>query len=378
VTRFDIAVVGAGMVGASIAYHLARAAHAPSVLWLEAESAPGYHSTGRSAALYAPSYGPAQIRALTRAGRSFFEQPSEGFASVPLTSPRGILLPGAAHRVDAVRALSATLERDAHPHRVVEGEAITECVPVLRGQAAAMAVHDESARDIDVDALLQGFVRGARVRGVVSASQARVTALDRRGDRWRLRCADAREFDAGIVVNAAGAWADEVAKLAGSHGIALEPRRRSAFIFAAPEGTTSAYWPAVIDIDEQWYFKPDAGALLGSPANADPVIPHDVVAEEYDIALGIHRIEAATTMTIRRPKRTWAGLRSFVTDGEPVVGFDGGVDGFFWAAALGGYGIKTSPAFGRLAAALLMRQAVPDELLAAGLDASRLAPSRLG
>ena len=166
--------------------------------------------------------------------------------------------------------------------------------------------------------------------------------------------------------------------LAGAAPAGLEPRRRSAFLFAPPEGLATAHWPAVIAIDEDWYFKPDAGLLLGSPANADPVPPHDVVAEELDVALGIHRIEQATTMLIRRPRSTWAGLRSFVADGEPVCGFDPAVPGFFWAAALGGYGIQTAPAFGRLCAAWLAGQAVPDDLRVQGLRPEALQPGRVG
>jgi D-arginine dehydrogenase len=348
---FDIAIVGAGIVGASIAFHAAPHAR---VLLLEAEAAPGSHSTGRSAALYEPSYGPPAVRALTRASRAFFDAPPAGFAAVPLLTPRGTLFAARAEQRAQAEALVATLHTEGGRAELIDGAAARERVPVLRPEACALAVASPDAEDIDVDALLQGCLRGARAAGAVLALDARLATLQRDGTRWRLGCADGREFTAAVVVNAAGAWADEVAALAGAMPVGLEPRRRSAFVFEPPAGVDIARWPAVIDLDETWYFKPEAGLLLGSPANADPTHPHDVVADELDVALGIHRIEEATTLTIRRPRRTWAGLRSFVADGGPVIGFDARVSGFFWAAALGGYGIQSSPAVGRLSADLLL------------------------
>jgi D-arginine dehydrogenase len=381
----DIAIIGAGMVGASIAFHVSRDARGASVLWLEAEAAPGYHSTGRSAALFAPSYGPNQIRALTRCSRGFYEQPPVGFSNVGLLASRGVMLSGGASHVAAVHELARKLDADGSPYRLLTTEQARAHVGVLRPEAAALSLLDETAMDIDVDALLQGFARGAKAAGVDVVCGARVTDLVRQADggtgHWRIVLQDGPSFDARVIVNAAGAWGDAVAALAGVKPLNLEPRRRSAFIFeapAGPDGAAARSWPAVIDITEQWYFKPDAGALLGSPANADPVVPHDVVPEAFDIALGIHRIEEATTMTIRRPKSTWAGLRSFVADGEPVVGYDAAQPSFFWAVGLGGYGIKTSPSLGRAAASLLAGKGLPTDLQSAGLDAAKLSPTRPG
>jgi D-arginine dehydrogenase len=187
----------------------------------------------------------------------------------------------------------------------------------------------------------------------------------------------ARAITAGAVVNAAGAWADVVAALAGVPPIGLEPRRRTAFTFPVPAGMDASGWPAVIGIDESYYFKPDAGQLLGSPANADPVAPHDVVPEELDVALGIHRIEQVTSFQIRRPSHSWAGLRSFVADGDLVIGWDNHVPRFFWLAAQGGYGIQSAAG-----AALLARQLALDEPLSAslveeGVTRDALSPARL-
>lgn len=369
----DTAIIGAGIVGASVAYF---AAPHGSVLLLEAEAAPGCHSTGRSAALYAPSYGPPQVRALTRASRSFFDAPPAAFATVPLLKPRPSMFVGSEVERVALMALHAHLLAEGTAAELLDTAEALRRVPVLRPEACALAVIDSGSSDIDVDALLQGFLRGARAAGASVISDARVTALTRRNGVWDLQAADGRCFKARRIVNAAGAWADELAAMAGARPVGLQPRRRSAFLFEPPPGVDAAAWPAVVAADESWYFKPDAGLLLGSPANADPVHAHDVMAEEQDVALGIHRIEAATTLQIRRPRSTWAGLRSFVADGEPVCGFDAGVEGFFWAAALGGYGIQSSPAFGQLCALLLMGDGVPDSLSSQGLDVLALGPGR--
>jgi D-arginine dehydrogenase len=373
--RYDVAIVGAGIVGASIAYHLAPRLR---VLLLEAESAAGYHSTGRSAALYTEAYGPPCIRALTRASGAFFQAPPSGFAAEPLLRARGALYSATEEQRGAGCALHARLVREGIDAEILDGRATRHWVPVLREEASVIAIHDRRAADIDVDLLLQGLLRGARGQGAQFAPGQRVGALDRDSEGWRVGLAGGANVHASRIVNAAGAWADEVAALAGVTRIGLEPRRRSAFLFQPPAGIGVSNWPAVLAMDESWYFKPDAGLLLGSPANADPVAPHDVVAEEFDVALGIHGIESATTMTIGRPIRTWAGLRSFVADGEPVCGYAATEQTFFWAAALGGYGIQTAPAFGQLCAALISGDDVPDALLEAGVMHAAVSPLRPG
>jgi D-arginine dehydrogenase len=372
--EFDVAIAGAGIVGASIAHALLRRAPGQRVLLLEAEAAPGMHSTGRSVAMYEPSYGPPQVRALTRASRGLFDAPPAGFCTVPLLHARdSVFVADAAHRLEH-RGQALALRGEGVAVHWLDGPAVRARVPVLREAASVAAMLDGSSSDIDVDALLQGFLRSARAGGATLLTHARVAALQPGQGSWQIGTDDGRRFAAARVVNAAGAWADAVGALAGAAPIGLQPRRRSAFVFDPPPGAAVAGWPLVISADESWYFKPDAGALIGSPANADPVLPHDVVAEELDIATAIDRIQAATTLTIRRPRRTWAGLRSFVPDGEPVIGFDPARPGFFWAAALGGYGIQTAPAVGELAAALLLGQPVPEHLAAAGVRAAPLVP----
>lgn len=361
----DIVVIGAGIAGASFAYWASEHAQ---VLLLERESQPGMHSTGRSAAMFMESYGTPQVRALTRASRAFLERPPAGFVEdgVRLISPRGALYIGSADRRDAVDALESALRVEgASVRRLAPAEALAR-VPVLRPEAAAHALLDADACDLDVNALHQGFLRGAKARGAHVRCDAEVTALEAIADGWRL-VAGGRELRARVVVNAAGAWVDAVAGLAGLASIGLQPRRRSAFTFAPPAGVEIRDWPCVADIDEGFYFKPEAGVLLGSPANADPVPPHDVVPEELDIATGIHRIEQATTMTIRRPLRTWAGLRSFVASGDLVGDWDRGATGFFRIAAQGGYGIQTSVAMGAACAARVLGRPLPGWIGDAGL-----------
>jgi D-arginine dehydrogenase len=239
------------------------------------------------------------------------------------------------------------------------------------------ALFDRDAQDIDVHALHQGFLRGARALGAELRTGAEVVAAHRQGSAWELRQADGHVVRARCLVDAAGAWADEVAALCGVAPVGLVPCRRSAFTFHAPDGVDVSHWPAAVGVDESWYFKPDAGRLLGSPANADPTHPHDVVPEELDIALGIHQIESITTLTIRRPASTWAGLRSFVRDGEMVIGWDDRCPAFFWLAAQGGYGIQSAAGASELAASLLCGEPPPAHLLRHGVEPQALAPLRL-
>lgn len=373
----DVIIVGAGIAGASLAAFLSETHR---VVLLEAEAQPGQHSTGRSAAMFMESYGTATIRALTRASRAFYESPPAGFAETPLLAPRGAMYVAAPNQGEALDALEAELR----PHtpglqRLSAAEALAR-VPVLRPEQLGGALLDPDAADIDVHALHHGFLRRAKANGALLITDARVEALQRRDGVWIARTAT-REGRAPLIADAAGAWAQQFAALAGLPGIGLQPKRRAAFLFAPPAGANPARWPCVcgmgVDDGESWYFKPDAGALLGSPANADPVEPHDVRPEELDIATGIARIEDMTTLTIRRPSHTWAGLRSFVPDGDLVAGFDPLAEGFFWCAAQGGYGIQTAPAMGELCAAWLRGEATPTRIAAEGVEAAHLHVRRL-
>jgi D-arginine dehydrogenase len=369
----DFVVIGGGIAGASVAYFLAP--HGRVVL-LERESQPGYHSTGRSAAMYMASYGNPQVRALTRASLDFLQRPPAGFAEAPLLTPRGAVVAATAAQAPQLEALAAELAQvGSNAQRLSPAEVVAK-VPVMRADQLAAALYEPDAYDMDVHALHQGFLRGLRRAGGRVICDSDVTALRHDGAAWSIT-ARSGVWVAPVVLNAAGAWADRVAALAGLPPIALVPKRRSAFVFAPPDGAAFEHWPLVVSAGEDWYFKPDAGALLGSPANADPTEPQDVQPEELDVALGVHRLNEVTTLDIRRPQRPWAGLRSFVADGGLVGGFDTLAPGFFWVAAQGGYGVQTAPAMGEACAALARGLPLPAHIAGEGLTAHDLGPGRL-
>lgn len=371
--RVDWLIVGGGIAGASVGHFLSPHGR---VALLEREAHPGYHSTGRSAALWWAGYGTPQVRALTAATRPFLERPPAGFADTPLVSPREVMIVAAAERLGALQALHDEIRDTAPALRRIDGAAARQRVPVLRPGAAAAALLEPEAFDIDVHALHQGFLRSMRRAGADVIAGAEALSLTREAGEWRVQT-PLGSWQASVLVNAAGAWCDELALRAGVTPIGLVPKRRSAFTFAAPEGLATSGWPMFLDVDETFYVRPDAGALLGSPANADPTFPQDVQPEELDIALAIDRIQSACTLSIRRPIRAWAGLRSFVDDGDLVGGWDPMVPDFFWVAAQGGYGIQTSAAMGEACAALLRRRALPAHIADAGVDEEMLSPARL-
>ena len=369
---FDFIIIGAGMAGASAAYFLSREGR---VLLLEMESQPGYHTTGRSAALFSESYGNAPIRALTTGGRSFLVDPPDGFTETPILTPRGALFVGRADQMASLDAAYAAGAEHLGSMQRLTGDEARELVPVLRQGHIAAGVLETDAMDMDVNALHQGFLRGARARGAELHGEARVVGLQRQGNGWRVQAGGADLF-ATVVINAAGAWCDEVAGLAGARPVGLVPKRRTAILFDGPGDMAFAAWPAFIDADEQFYARPESGALMGSPADETPMEPCDVQPEELDIAIAVDRLQAATTLEVRRIIRSWAGLRSFVADKTPVVGFDPRVEGFFWLAGQGGYGIQTAPSMGRVAAALAVGGDIPPDLKQFGVLAADLSPAR--
>lgn len=372
--RGEVIVIGAGIAGAAVAYELA-ATH--KVVLLEREDQPGYHSTGRSAALYSETYGNAVMRALTVASRRFLTAPPAGFAERPLLTPRGTLLVARADQRAALERVRAECAPLVDALQWWDGAQVCAAVPVFSAQQVAAALWEPGAMDIDVHALHHGYLRALRARGGELACRAGVTALERRAGIWHVQT-PAGEFAAPVLVNAAGAWADEIAALAGACRVGLVPKRRTAITFDPPQGLAIAHWPAVIDVDEQWYFKPDAGRVLASPADETPSPPCDAQPDEYDVALLVERLTTATTFEIRRIASRWAGLRSFVEDKTVVVGFDPQADGLFWLAGQGGYGIQTAPAVAQAAAALVHGDAWPAALAALGVSPAELAPGRSG
>jgi D-arginine dehydrogenase len=371
----DILIIGAGIAGASAAFFLAPKHR---VVIVERESQPGYHTSGRSAAQFAEAYGAPIVRALARASRGFFEQPPAGFADHPLLTPRASLVvarSGQEPELLAEQAASAAV--GIATELVDEAGARRLFPPLLRGLFTA-GLNEPGAADLDVDALLQGYLRGARAAGARLLTDAEVTALERRDGLWHARTS-AGDVAAPIVVDAAGAWADAIARLAGVRPLGLVPKRRTALVFAAPPdaGDTSG-WAHTGDADETWYVKPQRGAFMGSLSDATPDEPRDAWPDDLDVAQAVANIEAATSLRVGRPIRSWAGLRSFVPDGTPVAGFALGADGFFWLTGQGGVGMLTSPAMGRAVAGLIAEGEVPATLRTFGITAAALAPDRPG
>jgi D-arginine dehydrogenase len=370
---YDFIVVGAGIGGASLAYELAQSA---SVCLIEAEARPGFHATGRSAALFAPSYGGAQIRALTRASRGFFDQPPPDFCQHPLLTARGCLYIARADQSMRLARMVDTIRASGGGIAMIDVEQALGRVARIRAGYLAAAAWDPDAMDIDVDALHQGFLRGARSAGAKLMTGTQAARIKRRHGAWSIELEGAA-IGAPVLVNAAGAWADELAQSCGARRLGLQALRRTALLVDPPPGVDVRQWPAVIDADEEFYFKPEVAQLLLSPADETPQTPGDAHPDELDIAVGVDRVQAALDIDVRRVNHSWAGLRTFAADRVPVVGFDSRAEGLFWCAGQGGYGIQTAPALARTAAALAKRENLPVDVAIEGLTAADLSPDRL-
>jgi D-arginine dehydrogenase len=369
----DVLIIGGGIAGAGAAYEIAAFA---SVTVLEREPQCGYHSTGRSAASFTENYGNAVVRRLAIASRPFLEAPEPRFCEHPLLSPRGLITIARADQLDLLEA-QRVMASALVPNIVSIGvaEALAR-VPILRPDAVAGAIIEPDSRELDVNGLHRGYLRGAKARGATTLVESGVESIERRGTEWIVRTRNG-VFAAAVIVNAAGAWADAVAVMAGVPPLGLVPKRRTAFNIPAPPGMDIRRWPMVDDVGGEFYFKPDAGQLLVSPADATPTAPGDAQPEDLDVATGVERFERATTYNVTRVSRAWAGLRTYASDSSPVVGKDPAVDGFVWLAGQGGYGIKTSPALSRACAAMIQDRPLPDDLTRLGLTAADLSPERL-
>ena len=373
--KFDVVIAGAGIAGASAAYELSRTRR---VLVLEQESQPGYHTTGRSAALFIDFYGNEAVRALTAASKEFFFTPPDGFAEVPLVRTREAFLVATRDQAAALNAVVDEFARTGLQLPVDNGYEIEARVPLLRPGLVQAAVHDPGAQDINVDALLQGFLRGASGRGTELLTGAEITAVHRQGAQWIVDSTAGR-FETPVLVNAAGAWAGRIAELAGAASVLLRPLRRSMLVLDSRDTKKIAgigRWPLVADVGEQWYFKPEAGQLLWSPSEEDEIDACDAVADDMVIAQAVDRLERVLDLQVRHTPRSWAGLRTFADDRSPVVGYDPGLEGFFWLAGQGGFGIQTAPAMGRIAAALIAGSDLPGDMRKLGLLEDHIAPAR--
>ncbi len=373
----EVVVIGAGIAGASVAALLARET---SVIVLEAEDQPGHHATGRSAAMFLESYGPPPVRAATRASRAFFEAPPDRFSLTPLVRPRGMLTIADEAQCDRLAADFAAGAAEMPGLTWLDGAAARQVVPALAPGRVVGATHDVSGYDLDVAALHQGYLRMIRGLDGRLLTGARADTIAWTGGHWRVETR-AGPVEASILIDAAGAWADPVAEAAGAAPLGIAPQRRTAVLAELADWPPGADdWPLVADCDETFYFKPESGRLLLSPADRTPAPPGDARPEEEDVATAIHRVETATTLRVRRLQARWAGLRSAAPDGVPVVGWDAarrdGHEAFLWLAGQGGYGIQTAPAFAELASALALDRAPSGRLADCGADACAFAPAR--
>ena len=338
---FDAIVIGAGIAGATAAAHLAPDRR---VALIEAEEAAGYHSTGRSAAIWILNYGPPDVRVLTGQSRAFFEHPPQGFADAPILAHRPVVFLAPPDQRDHLNRLLA----EGSGLREASIAEITGLVPALRPGYAVQAAIEEDAFDMDVAGLHQGFLRLLRGHGGVLALRSRTGTIERRAGLWHVAVSGGDTFTAPVVVNAAGAWGDAVAEQAGIAPLGLVPKRRTGVVID-PAPWQATHWPMVNDVDHTWYIRPEARTkLMVSPADETDMHAHDVAPDELDVAIAIDRMQQALNIEVRRVEHSWAGLRTFTPDRSLAFGWAG--DGFFWCVGQGGYGIQTSPAAGRLVA----------------------------
>ena len=369
---FDIAIVGGGIAGISLACFLAP--HR-SVAVLEQEGALGYHSTGRSAAEFTLRDNLPPVNALARASHAFLTAPPEGFTSIPLLIPRGSVIFGASDKAALVRRRFEEATALGVAVEWLDEAAMLARAPILDPAYCAAAYFDPDYWDIEVDALLQAYARQARRDGAQILEGRAFSSARRIGGKWLVET-NGETIAANVLVNAAGGWADSVAALCGVAPAGIVPHRRTAITVDLPDGIDAGRLPEMNEIEDSFYFKPEGGRLLASPADATPCEPADVQPEELDIAYAAHYVEEATTVKVRRVFSSWAGMRSFAADRLPVVGPASDEPGFFWLAGQGGYGILTSPALGSLAAALLTGNPVPELLAREGIGAETFSPAR--
>ncbi|MFT6557708.1 NAD(P)/FAD-dependent oxidoreductase [Sneathiella sp.] len=343
----DIIVIGGGMAGLSAAAELSKDA---DVIVLEAEQNIGYHASGRTAAIFIRNYGNATLRALNAVAEDFFVSP-EGISDTSLLSRRGQLMFAQETDLPELENYLA----GAEGMEVLTPAEAGALVPVLKTDLIVKAAYEKSAQDIDVDRLLQGYARLLKTKGGRIITNAPVEKIRFHDTVWQIS-AGGQEYQAKTVVNAAGAWADEIATLAKVTPVGLTPLRRSAAILPRPDIEGFDTWPLFVSASETFYAKPEAGLLMVSPADEDPVTPHDAWPDDMVLAEGLYRFEEATTLSVNRLEHSWAGLRTFAADRTPVVGFAPDAQGFFWLAGQGGYGIQTAPALSKLAASLLTGQ----------------------
>lgn len=371
-TTADFIVIGGGIAGLSVAYELLD--HG-SVVVLEQESATGYHSTGRSAAVMSENYGPRLWSRLVSATRGFLENPPDGFTEVPLVTDRGALFLAQDHETEALKAQHADLiARGAKVELISAHDALRYC-EVLRADKYALAMVEPDCKDVDTNALMTGYQRRITAAGGRILTGARVTAIRGGAGAWQVETV-AGPVHGGTIINAAGGWVQQIAQLAGLGHRNVVPFRRTAVTFDAPAGSNLQHWPMTFDVAETFYFKPEGGRVMVSPVDMARSEPCDAQADEMEVAIAIDRIETFTTMKVARVSHKWGGLRTFAPDHEPVIGADPQEASFIWLAGQGGNGVMASAAAARLAASLATGRGVPADIAALGITEAATSPGR--
>lgn len=371
--RYDVAVIGAGAAGAAAAAFLA--AHCKVVL-CDQERLAGSHSTARSAAVLSECYGPRGWQLLGTAARAFLEHPPDGFTEQPLLHRFGALFLAEEHQVHLLEAESSSLRARGVDHQLLPIEEALALSPAVRRGKFTLGLHEPGCAHIDVSSLLGGYLRLFRQRSGTMSLGSEVLGLTRVGDRWQINTATG-QFSAAKVVNAAGAWVDDIASRAGLPRRGIVPLRRTAIAFDPPPGVDISRWPMTFDMSEAWYFKPEGGRIMMSPADKTPSVPCDCQPEEIDIAIAVDRVETVTSLKVGRIASRWAGLRTFAADQQPVIGPDPVEPSFFWLAGQGGNGVMASPGAAELVASLVLEGRIPESLAKLGVSMDAIGPGRL-
>ncbi|MFK7854839.1 MAG: NAD(P)/FAD-dependent oxidoreductase [Granulosicoccus sp.] len=368
--KYDFLIIGAGISGASAGYELAPFG---STIIVEAESSGAYHSTGRSAALYTPNYGSELVCKINRLSYGFLNKPPSGFCEHPLLTPRGLLVVASEGAVNQLQPLLDT--GGSEVESLNSAQTLTKA-PFLKSERVAESVFERDVADMDVHSLHQGYLNGYRKRGGTLLCGSPVSALKATKDGWTVHVGD-RTLEARTVVNAAGAWADRVGSMAGAQTLGLVPKRRSAILVDVTDSLDVSRCPAVGFIGAENYIKPQGDQLMVSPGDATPMDAQDVQPDDLELAMLVDWLESETQIEVKRLNHRWAGLRSFVNDDEPVVGFDPIVNDFFWLAAQGGYGIMMSSALARAATGLIVDNRLPEDFLQVNIEPAMLSVERL-
>ncbi len=370
----DFIIIGAGIAGTSAAWRLST--HG-KVIVLEKEKLPGYHTTGRSAAFFTTNYGNQTIRNLTKASYKFFINPPKNFNNYPLIHKgSGTIFIGNKKQSKSIdKEIIKNMNSDTRISEISLGK-VFQLAPMLRKNYVSRALLEKDSMYMDVNELHQSFIRGIVKTKNEIICNAEVKKIEKNKNIWTLKTSKG-DFKSPIIINAAGAWSDHIGKLANGSTIGLKPFRRTVIVFNHNKKNYGNLWPLIIDIDENFYFKPESGNVLASPADETPTIPCDVQPEEIDVALTIENVKTTTKFNINKIIKKWAGLRSFVPDRTPVVGEDPKLKGFFWLAGQGGYGIMTSPSISKIIECLITGRDWPKDLIYYNIKENSLSPYRL-